>query len=133
MAFIQDQPTKEVIQSIRKPLHGPRTPAAVDNPMIAKSGASLYLSWSAVTRDARGYPQAADHYRIYRDTSRTFHPGALVLVDSTAGLSYLDDAAGHVGHTGANCFYVLTAVAGGKESLPSRGFGEIDHYVSPTK
>jgi len=133
VAFLQDQPIKEVIQSIRQPIHGPRTPAAVDDLTIAKSGASLNLSWSAVTRDARGYPQTADRYRIYRDTSLTFQPGALVLVDSTAGLSYLDGAAGHVGHTGANCFYVLTAVAGGKESEPSRGVGEIDHYVSPTK
>jgi hypothetical protein len=129
VAFIQDQPTKEVFQCVRKPLHGPRPPAAVDDLVIAKSGASLSLAWSSVSRDKRGYPQAVDRYRVYRDTTKYYQPQEAILLDSTTNLFFTDDAAGHVGDAETNCFYIITAVANGQESDPSAAVGEIDKEV----
>ncbi len=133
VAFIQDHPTKEVLQSIRKPIYESQAPAAVENLELSKAGTFIHLSWSAVAKDNRGYLQPVDHYRIYRDTSRTYHPEALVLLDSTTDVSYTDDAAGHIGDTGANAFYIVTAVASGVESDPSVAVGEVDKYVTRTK
>jgi hypothetical protein len=129
VAFIQNQPTKEVIQSIRRPLHGPRDPAVVKGLDLIKAGTSVSLSWSAVTRDKRGYLQPVDHYRVYRDTGKFYQPQDAILLDSTANLFYIDGAAGHVGDPTANCFYYVTAVANGHESTPSAGAGEIDKYL----
>jgi hypothetical protein len=130
VAFVQDQPSKEVIQSIRKPLHGPRDPAMVKGVELVKAGSSVGLSWSAVTRDERGYLQPTDHYRVYRDTNnKYYHQEDAMLLDSTANLFYIDGAAGQVGDPAANCYYYVTAVANGHESAPSVGVGEVDKRV----
>jgi len=138
VVFIQDDSTLSdstcsVLQSIQQPLPVPRTPMAMTDLSITKSESSLSFSWSAVTEDTRGFFQPVDRYRIYRDTSHFYQPEELVLLDSTVGLDFLDDDAGHVGDPDLNGFYVVTAVAGDKESEPSTVVGEIDKFLSNGK
>jgi len=57
-----------------------------------------------------------------------FEPGSAPF-DSTLDTSYVDTS-GVVGETGTQYFYAVTAVDGGRESVPSEQVGEFDREVS---
>jgi hypothetical protein len=87
--------------------------------------------WSEVTEDTLGSPLAVDRYRIYRDTVPFFgmKPSPF---DSTGELFYVDTS-GVVGDRETHFYYLVTALAGGKESGYSRRVGEFDQYLRRTK
>lgn len=133
VVFVQDDDTKEVLQSVQTWIPLSQIPAAVEDLKITLSGSDLYLDWSPVTKDKSGHPLLVDYYRVFRDTCRYCIPGAKVLIDSTTELFYLDTSCGKVGDTQNNCCYYVTAVAGGLESDPSNEVGEFDFYISNAK
>jgi hypothetical protein len=133
VVFVQDDATKEVLQSIQTWIPLPQVPEAAEDVGLTLAGSSLLLTWSPVTKDKYGHPLAVDGYRVYRDTSLTSVPENMALIDSTQEPSYMDSACGHVGDTQTNCSYYVTAVAGGLESGPSRVIGEYDLLVEYVK
>jgi hypothetical protein len=133
VVFVQDDATKEVLQSIQTWIPLPQVPVAVKDVKLTLAGSSLLLTWSPVTQDKYGHPLTVDGYRVYKDTSLSFVPENMTLLDSTLVPSYLDSACSHVGDTQANCSYYVTAVAGGLESSPSRIVGEYDLLVEYLK
>jgi hypothetical protein len=98
-------------------------PEAVDDLTAMLSKTDIILQWSAVTTDTGGAPLVVDLYRVFRDTVPGFTPGTPL--DSTTGPMFTDDT-GVVGNTGVNYYYVVTAVTGGEESVPSNEVGEFD-------
>ncbi len=133
VVFVQDDDTKEVLQSVQTWIPLSQVPAPVEDLKVTLSGSHLYLDWSPVTKDKNGHSLLVDYYRVFRDTGRYCIPGAKALLDSTAGLFYLDTSCGHVGDPQATCCYYVTAMAGGLESDPSNEVGEIDFYISNVK
>jgi hypothetical protein len=102
-------------------------PEAVQDLTVTLAGLDLMFAWSAVTVDTSGTSIVVDLYRVYRDTVIDFFPGPVPL-DSTVDLEYLDTT-GVVGNTTVHYYYVITAVAGGKESEPSNQVGEFDRTL----
>ncbi|MCK4596916.1 Omp28-related outer membrane protein [bacterium] len=133
VVFVQDDDTKEVLQSVQTWIPLFQVPAPVEDLKVTLSDSHLYLDWSPVTKDKNGHPLLVDYYRVFRDTSRYCIPGAKALIDSTAELFYLDTSCGKVGDTQNNCYYYVTAMAGGLESDPSNEVGEFDFYVPNVK
>lgn len=133
VTFVQDDSTQEVLQSIQRWIPLPQVPAVVEDLEITLSGSQLLLTWPPVIKDQYGHPLSIDYYRVFRDTSRYFVPGAKALLDSTEELFYLDASCGQVGDPQVNCFYYVTAVAGGLESSSSRAVGEFDMMLKNAK
>jgi agmatine deiminase len=107
---------------------GSQAPMPVADLSIELSGDDLYLSWSPVTVDGYGHPIAVDQYYVYRNTVGFFDPGSDPF-DSTAVTMYLDNS-GVTGDAGANYYYAVTAIAGGKESALSGPVGEFDREMT---
>jgi dipeptidase len=99
-------------------------PQSVDDLSVTLVEENLRLDWSSVTVDTNGGPLEADLYRVYRDTVAFFDPGSEPF-DSTVAFFYVDNS-GVVGDTGKHYYYVVTAVAGDKESGISNMVGEFD-------
>ena len=109
-------------------LGGDPPPAGIGDLTVSVAAEDLVLMWPPVTVDTSGAPLAVDLYRIYRDTVAGFEPGSAPF-DSTLDTSYVDTS-GVVGETGTQYFYAVTAVDGGRESVPSEQVGEFDREVS---
>lgn len=133
VAFVQDDATKEVLQSIQTRIPLAQLPEAVADLEVLLCDSQLFLTWSPVTKDQNGHPLVVDYYRIFRDTSRYFGFGVKTFLDSTAELSYLDTSCHGVDDTLKNCSYYVKAVAGDLESAPSRVVGEVDKYIFRVK
>jgi hypothetical protein len=133
VVFVQDDATKEVLQSIQAWIPLPQVPAAAEDVELALADSSLLLTWSPVTKDTYGHPLVVDYYRVYKNTSISVIPDTMALLDSTQALSYPNNSCDHVGDTQLNCYYCVTAVAGGLESSPSRIVGEYDLLVEYVK
>jgi hypothetical protein len=126
VTFVQSDATREVLQSIQGPVIVP-VPGAVSDLKVTLSKADLVLQWPPVMVDTSGNPLEVDLYHIYRDTAYDFTPGAPF--DTTTDTVYVDNS-GVVGDTGTNYYYIVSAVAGAKESSPSAAAGEYDFYLS---
>ena len=126
VVFVQDDSTKEVLQSIQRPIPLPQVPDIVEDLKITLCESHLFLTWLPVTKDQNGHPLVVDYYRVFRDTSVYFFPGSKTFLDSTEDLSYLDTSCHHVGDPQKNCSYYVTAVAGSLESAPCRVVGEFN-------
>ena len=130
VAWVQDDDSMEVLQSIQIPLElPPASPLAVTMLSAGPAGSNMHLSWTPVTLDVYCRPISVDDYRIYRSSDLYYNPGAAVLLDSTAASSYLDSSCTCVKNLLENCFYYLVARRSGKVSEPSGAVGEIDHYL----
>ena len=134
VAYVQDDTTREVLQSIQRVnsewiLPPPPAPLAIEDLTATLCESRLYLSWSEVTEDIYGGPVSVDRYRIYAESSSYVEIGTKSLIDSTTQLHYTDSTCGHVGDLSLNCSYYVTAVAGELESGPSNVVGEFDYYM----
>jgi hypothetical protein len=85
----------------------------------AKSGNDVVLSWTAAS--------GATEYRVYRDTTPYFTPGAPYA--STASLSYTD--VGVIGDPALNHYYLVGATNVAGETLCDSRMGEFDFALSP--
>ncbi len=130
VAFVQDDSTREVLQSIQGPVMLTAPEVAADL-TVTLAGENLILEWSPVVQDTNGNPLAVDIYHLYRDTTPFFEAGLLPF-DSTATPWYIDHS-GVVGDVGARYFYSVTAVGGEKESRFSNVVGECDKAMFPSK
>lgn len=133
VVFVQDDATKEVLQSVQTWIPVPQVPAIVGDVELTLAGSSLLLTWSPVTKDKWGHSLAVDYYRVFKNTSLSVIPDTMALLDSTQELSYLESSCGYLGDTQLNCYYFVTAMAGGLESGPSRVVGEFDLRVEYVK
>lgn len=130
VAWVQDDDSKEVHQSVQIPLDlPPASPVMVTGLATAVAGPYMYLTWTPVTLDIYCRPISVDDYQIYRCIDLYYDPGAAVLLDSTAASSYLDSTCACVKDLLENGFYYLIARRDGKVSEPSGAVGEIDHYI----
>ena len=129
VAYVQDDDSEEIYQSVQTPLELLPRPRTVNNLEATLSGSGMYVTWSPVTLDIFCRQQPVDGYRIYRCTDYYYNPGAAALLDSTTALSYLDSTTTSVNDLLENCFYYLCAEVDGRESVPSGAVGEIDHYI----
>jgi hypothetical protein len=84
----------------------PQPPA---NLTAVRSGNDLQLRWNAVRRDTLNNPITVDGYKLYRDVSPYFAPGAGSYVGTTADTTYLDVNA----ISGSKYFYVVQAYLSG--------------------
>jgi hypothetical protein len=126
VAFVQDDATYDVLQSVQSPIIVP-TPVAVTGLTASLADDDIRLDWTAVTEDTHGGPLTVDHYNVYRNTLGFFEPGSDPFT-TTADIFYVDDS-GVVGDTGTHYFYWVTAQAGYKESAESNGAAEFDKYL----
>jgi hypothetical protein len=130
VAFVQDDTTREVLQSAQVPVVAP-IPAAVSDLRVHLSGDDLLLMWSSVTQDTSGNPLQVSHYHIYRDTLAFRDPGCDPFQTSVD--TFFVDGTGVVGDPEKHFFYWVTAMSGEKESADSEGVGEIDRHMSNGK
>jgi hypothetical protein len=129
VAFVQDDDTKEILQSIQTPLTLPLEPVIVRDLVATLSGSDLLLTWSPVTMDKYCRPITVDAYRVYRCSDKNYNPNTAVLLDSTTETFYLDSSCPCLHDLLDNCFYYVTAELEGRMSQPSSAVGEIDHYL----
>jgi hypothetical protein len=130
VAFVQEDDNREVLQAIQGPVLAPVPDEVADLTAILVEN-DLRLEWSPVAVDTGGHPIAVDSYQIYRDTTGFFGPGSDPY--ATATDTFFVDDSGVVGDTGTEYYYLVTAVAGYKESGYSELVGEFDRYLATGK
>jgi hypothetical protein len=106
--------------------------------MASVLGASIQLTWSAITTDTSGSLTTLSRYVIYRGTRAYFTPTVVESIGTAAAaaVSFTDNniaGADVVGDTGTNYFYCLVTVdVAGSRSRVSNRVGEYDFQIYTT-
>jgi len=110
----------------------PNSPAAVPGLRGSRVSGHVQLDWTPVTTDINGGLLGEVTYRVYRAVDTPyFTPGAPPYVAVTAGTTYTDPDLGVIGSTAHATYYLVTAVSGGLESVPSNRTGVVAYRLVP--